>query len=1389
MKRKILGLFILVIISITCLFAFSGIGASADEAEEGVTPYVLSKNISYDSVIYCYYAVPKASVPKGEAPVLDVYKSDKTTYSYTVTEYYEQTVHGTECYIFSTKGVSAKNLNSIEYVVPASVGENGKTLGYGVEYSILHYLYERLYRNGFIGKTEEDGEDYLRRTLYLYLMDYGASAQDLLLSNQLSAGKVKPIYGDYHYLTVARGLNYGFVNEGYTAELSPSSVPTPYGTAVTGWKVYRYDVRGNLISEQELSANAYLCALGITIAEPIYTDINDIDDGCTVEFDSLDSISEAGVILGASGDATHNIVDGAIVSKPSNNVLNVQKSSGSASLKIKLPTSGIDPDSAKAVFSLDIMLTDMTKMGDIEIYFRRAGYDSQSYSPVLVLLSLSGIADGSEITYSDYSNGERHNNRLNLGVQSGEWFNVKIEYCEGDADSFHFITYINGQMKQISNAIYGKNLYGSDGALLEGNPPPAEQINIVTVNLNSALNGNMYFDNMRLTHEKSTSLGDGHISDLPAGQTVYDSSCNVMVVSDSRTSSLVAADDLVRALKANVTSGAFYGYESENRTNEITVGYVPSKAVSVKAYEELDKLKSSSMFTESRYVIYANGGKIAFAYDENTQTNIQSITYVVNSFIQKYIDGKSSVILGSGVIASGTLDLIEKQEELDAKRIELAWENLRVQCNNDELYEAFRTYYEMFANDKVVEWMANLYDPSFGCFYATTSGKNSPDIFPNVEATKQVLTLSSTLGMTTKIGDANAFTPLMEYQICYYVKSMQKENGYFYLPQLTKSQTDSSIARRARDLNWCVQLLSLYQVAPTYKVPITYGGLLAPDGKTADEYWAELVLAGKVSYADKPVIWKDLGVESSDMLVGAISSSIDDAIRLTSATTVAADDGTAYLKSHKAFAEYIAQLNIDGDPYGDGNELGESVRQIKEWSGKLGPATESGVWYSGMTLNEMIIHHLNSCINEKGLFGKKYMTDNNEGTVGNEFVNTNGIMKIMAVYNGLEVAFPSEWAPIAAESLLNAVMRTDQVSKTNICEMYNIWCAISRLKSNVKNYNSDTSVRDNVLAQIEDLLATNGAAAVLNAYNTQKNYKKEDGTYAHRIQGLGSVTTHPGDLIVGTGGEEGNIDAIGFGTCSTINMICDAFNLTPVPVYTEADWMRFLDVVMKLEPTGKAVDPEKMAAIEHYVDYESESSIYSTNESSFEGNGTSIVKKAGADGKTSNVLQMTKTVTGTGSNVSAVFTLNKRTLANVMIFETDMMFEVGATGPVEVWLRLGDTNPASVHFAYITFSSGNVSVQSNATGTKHTVASLGEWFTLRLEYRVTAKDSAGAPSAIEVRLLVNGSPIYTETALYSGYKSEIPAVNQLTKASVGLSASMKGTCYLDNTVPILDVED
>jgi hypothetical protein len=152
--------------------------------------------------------------------------------------------------------------------------------------------------------------------------------------------------------------------------------------------------------------------------------------------------------------------------------------------------------------------------------------------------------------------------------------------------------------------------------------------------------------------------------------------------------------------------------------------------------------------------------------------------------------------------------------------------------------------------------MANLYDPGFGCFYATTSGKNDPYIFPNVEATRQILSYAWSSGMTKDIGSAKAFTPLMKYQIIYYVKAIQNPNGYFYLPELTKAQIDGAIARRGRDLNWCVGLLQEFGASCPYDLPIE-NSKVHPDGVSADEYWDGLVAEGLVNESDRPVIWSN----------------------------------------------------------------------------------------------------------------------------------------------------------------------------------------------------------------------------------------------------------------------------------------------------------------------------------------------------------------------------------------------------------------------------------------------------------------------------------------------------------------------------------------------------
>jgi hypothetical protein len=80
------------------------------EAQEEVTPYILSKNVSYSSSIYLYYAVPKSSVPDGVAPKL---VGTDALGSFVINEYHEDTVLGEACYIFVTRGVAAKDLNSL----------------------------------------------------------------------------------------------------------------------------------------------------------------------------------------------------------------------------------------------------------------------------------------------------------------------------------------------------------------------------------------------------------------------------------------------------------------------------------------------------------------------------------------------------------------------------------------------------------------------------------------------------------------------------------------------------------------------------------------------------------------------------------------------------------------------------------------------------------------------------------------------------------------------------------------------------------------------------------------------------------------------------------------------------------------------------------------------------------------------------------------------------------------------------------------------------------------------------------------------------------------------------------------------------------------------------
>jgi hypothetical protein len=249
------------------------------------------------------------------------------------------------------------------------------------------------------------------------------------------------------------------------------------------------------------------------------------------------------------------------------------------------------------------------------------------------------------------------------------------------------------------------------------------------------------------------------------------------------------------------------------------------------------------------------------------------------------------------------------------------------------------------------------------------------------------------------------------------------------------------------------------------------------------------------------------------------------------------DGSTAYLATHLNFIDYplvTVAPGMDSNPYSMGNNLNATYSQIKDASNKIGAYTykdgdelsstnPSGVLqlfkvnkdsdstnnltikdiyqlFDGKNLKEMTIFVLNEKINpEIGLWGV-IKSDKPNGT---EFYYTNGFFKVISLYNSWGFQYPAEYIDDAANALMDGLMG-DEPSTGNICEVYNVWSAISTLRSNLA-YHTDAELKAEIEADIAAILSEKSAAAVLNTFTKIKGYKKYDGGFAHNYNhGTGS---------------------------------------------------------------------------------------------------------------------------------------------------------------------------------------------------------------------------------------------------------------------------------------------
>ena len=143
--------------------------------------------------------------------------------------------------------------------------------------------------------------------------------------------------------------------------------------------------------------------------------------------------------------------------------------------------------------------------------------------------------------------------------------------------------------------------------------------------------------------------------------------------------------------------------------------------------------------------------------------------------------------------------------------------------------------------------------------------------------------------------------------------------------------------------------------------------------------------------------------------------------------------------------------------------------------------------------------------------------------------------------------------------------------------------------------------------------------------------------------------------------------------------------------------------------------------------------------------------------------------------------------ANVLVFEADVMYlSVVAADDLQIIVNSTSKSPFVGLFKPTATAEGSAIKNNNSTGTssKETSAKVGEWFHIRVEYWITARDEAGKPTAYEVKYFIGEDAPIVSTAVRTG--TSIIDLNELTTVSMSFNRSNLGEYYVDNVDCRLD---
>ena len=502
-KSKIIKLLVSALSLCLIIGAMVGITAMAEETEP-TNPEIVSYNVSYSDELYLFYAV-KATLAEGENIYLqicdengnaledgtdmDIVNPDKPANLSKITDWEIKTIYGEDYYVFVTNGVSAKDINKVEYVKAVITGGEADRESEIVEYSVLNYLYQRLYKDGVAGATEK--EDLLRKDLYQSLVAYGAAAQELLFPEEGITEFDSIRDTKYYFIEGNSYIHYEDFDVVYPRH---DETITDDGEVFYGWNVFAYAADGSVISDGS-AVYADAARVNVAGAKGVYA---------KPVFAAADA--EVNVVAGEAGpegvvdfnseysDLIHVTSAASVTSSIENSIngdgylsLNKVTDSSGAPSTLNVTYTEVDANVAELSMKLYVGLGSNTNPFEIALYYNNT-------KTWWFYFNAATASSYSNITAYAKEDGKNVGKSFNLStpIEMNEWVDIKFVCVNGaygvagnilDSKGPYVEVYVNGVLSTIIDRSYNA-----------AETPSA--FTYATLNLNGSAAGTMLLDDI-----------------------------------------------------------------------------------------------------------------------------------------------------------------------------------------------------------------------------------------------------------------------------------------------------------------------------------------------------------------------------------------------------------------------------------------------------------------------------------------------------------------------------------------------------------------------------------------------------------------------------------------------------------------------------------------------------------------------------------------------------------------------------------------------------------------------------------------------------------------------------------------------------------------------------